>query len=140
VVNHGDTLKCQACGAEIPDVSRFCLSCGKEVPPPKSVPAEERKPAVPDPDPNGHAMICFALSFMMFFMTLVPIFLGLWAGAGILAGIGVFLVLVGCLILRSGRRQAEEIRESALVKVKCRYCGSLNAPDALRCCSCGATL
>lgn len=133
-------MKCGNCGAEIPDVSRFCLSCGKEVPPPRSVPGEATRQPVPDPDPSGHAMICFALSFMMFFMTFVPIFLGLWIGAGMMAGIGVFLVLMGYAILRSGRKEAEAAQERGAIRVKCRYCGSLNAPDALRCDSCGATL
>ena len=133
-------MKCQNCGAEIPDVSRFCLSCGKEVPPPKTLPKQDAAQKTTDPDSSGHAMLCFALSFMMFFMTFVPIFLGLWTGAVLLAGIGVFLVLVGLLILRMGRKQVEKVQEQALIKLKCRYCGSLNAADALRCGTCGATL
>lgn len=133
-------MRCVNCGAEIPDVSRFCLSCGKEIPPPKSVPKEQVAQKTQDPDPSGHAMICFGLAFMMFFMTFLPIFLGLWIGAAMLAAIGVFLVLMGYLILRSGRKEVLMMQEKAAVKVKCRYCGSLNAPDALKCETCGATL
>lgn len=129
-------MKCPHCGAEIPDVSRFCLSCGKETPPPKQVTPQTES----NPDPSGHAMLLFALSFMMFFFMLVPIFMGVLLGAVLMAGIGCVLILAGVFVLRSNRKHIEKIAEEKIIKVKCRYCGSLNDPDALRCISCGATL
>lgn len=77
---------------------------------------------------------------MVFFLALVPIFLGLWIGVVVMAGIGLVLVIVGFLIYRSSKKQAEKVREEALVKIKCRYCGMLNDKEASRCDSCGATL
>lgn len=129
-------LKCPNCAAEIPDVSRFCLSCGKEVPAPKQVPT----PQPIDPDPNGYAMLMFGLSFMMFFFALVPIFLGLWIGAFLMAAIGLLLVASGIYMLRSNKRQIQKMREETSAKIKCRYCGMLNDQAARKCESCGAAL
>jgi len=129
-------MKCPNCGADIPEISRFCLSCGKEIPAPKQVPPQQQS----DPDPNGYAMLLFGLSFMMFFFSLAPIFMGLWLGALLMSGIGCLLVATGIYLLRSNKEQIEKMREEAAVKVKCRYCGGLNEQSALRCGSCGAAL
>jgi len=129
-------LKCTHCGAEIPDVSRFCLSCGKDVPPPKQVTEHIDS----NPDPDGHAMLLFALSFMVFFFMLVPIFMGILLGAALMAGIGCVMIAAGVFVLRSNRKHIEKIAEEKAIKVKCRYCGSLNDQDELKCGSCGATL
>ncbi|MCU0859975.1 MAG: zinc ribbon domain-containing protein [Thermoplasmata archaeon] len=129
-------MKCPKCSAEIPDVSRFCLSCGNPVPPPATVAVQE--PA--DPDPNGFAMLFFGLSFMMFFFSLVPMFLGLWVGMLIMVGVGMALVGIGVHMIRSNKRAIETAKQEAAIRVKCRYCGSLNDPKAERCASCGATL
>jgi len=129
-------LKCPECGAEIPDVSRFCLSCGKEVPPPKQLPVREEDESAS----QVVAILLLMLSFMVFFFMLVPVFLGLWIGAVIMAAIGCVLVLAGVYVHRSGRRRIERMREERAAKVKCRYCGSLNEQTALKCHSCGATL
>ncbi len=128
-------MKCPNCGADIPDISRFCLSCGKEVPPPKQLPADDD-----DSDSLGITMLLVALSFMMFFFMLVPIILGLWIGAGLMAGIGCALVLAGVYVFRSNKKHVERMQERRNAKVKCRYCGSLNEQTALKCDSCGATL
>jgi hypothetical protein len=129
-------MKCANCGAEIPDVSRFCLSCGKELPPPKRTTA----PPSANPDPNGYSMLLFGLAFMMFFFALAPMFLGLWIGAGLMMVVGLVLVLIGYMMLRANRIEIEEERKEAMIKVKCRYCGMLNDKDEERCASCGATL
>lgn len=129
-------MRCANCGADIPDVSRYCLSCGKEVPPPKQATA----PPPVDPDPNGYSMLLFGLAFMMFFFALAPIFLGLWIGAGLMMSVGLALVLIGYMMLRSNKREIADAREEATVRVKCRYCGMLNGKDEERCGSCGATL
>ncbi len=132
-----DSLKCTGCGADIPDVSRFCLSCGKAIPPPTSVPAQQTED---EDEPNFFAILLFLLAFMVFFFALVPMFLGLWIGVGIMAGVGVLMVVAGLYMIRSHKREVKEAAEKASVKVKCRYCGSLNEQDAQRCASCGATL
>ncbi len=138
-------MKCQNCGADIPDVSRFCLSCGKEIPPPMVVPVQgqqspEPQAPEPDPDPNGYSMLLFGLSFMMFFFALAPLFLGLWIGAAMMMGVGLVLVAVGYNMLRSNRREIAKKQELASAKIKCRYCGTLNDQQAQRCDACGAGL
>lgn len=132
-----DSLKCTGCGADIPDVSRFCLSCGKAVPPPTSVPVQQ---AEEEDEPNFFAILLLLLAFMVFFFALVPMFLGLWIGVGIMAGVGMLMVGAGLYMIRSHKREVKEAAEKASVKIKCRYCGSLNPQDAQRCMSCGATL
>lgn len=128
-------MKCPNCGADIPDISRFCLSCGGEVPPPRQLPTQED-----DSDSLGIAMLLVALSFMIFFFMLVPIFLGLWIGAGLMACIGCVLVFAGVYVFRSNKKHMEKMHERKNAKIKCRYCGSLNEQTALKCDSCGATL
>src|SRR4030067_289130 len=116
-------MNCPNCGAETPDVPRFCLSCGKAVPPPKQVSVQQQA----DADPSVHAMMLFGLSFMMFFFALVPIFMGLWIGAVLMAVIGMSLVGAGVYVLRSNRQHIEKAQMEAAVKIRCRYCGMLNA-------------
>lgn len=93
-----------------------------------------------DPDPNGFAMLFFGLSFMVFFFSLVPIVLGFWIGAVVMACIGMALVGIGLHMIRTNKRAIETAKQEATIRVKCRYCGSLNDPKAERCASCGATL
>ena len=129
-------MKCANCGAEIPDVARFCMSCGKDVPPPKQFTPQSQD----DTEVNLPSILLFMFAFMVFFFALVPMFLGSWIGAAIMGGIGLVLVLAGYGMWRSNKRQVERAKEKAAIKIKCRYCGSLNEPEALRCISCGATL
>ncbi len=133
-------MKCANCGAEIPDVARFCMSCGKDVPPPKQFTNETKD----ETEVNFPSIMLFMFAFMIFFFALVPIFLGSWIGAAIMGGIGLILVLAGYGMWRSNKKQAvraqEKAEEKAAIKIKCRYCGSLNEQNALRCMSCGATL
>lgn len=129
-------MKCTDCGADIPEVSRFCLSCGKAVPPPKQVTTQPED----ETETNILSIILFMFAFMIFFFSLVPIFLGSWIGALIMGGIGLVLVVVGYLMYRSNKKQAQRAREEAAIKIKCRYCGSLNNQEDIKCISCGATL
>lgn len=144
-----DDLRCPNCGADIPDDSRFCLGCGKEMPG-KSLPEQ----APEDSEPSVSSMMLFALSFMIFFFAIVPIILGSWEGGCLMIAAGVVLVIIAFLNLNASRKHAEKIAEQreraaermqraaelANVKIKCRYCGALNDRSALKCESCGATL
>jgi len=141
-------LNCLNCGAEIPDESRYCLSCGIEVPG-KTIPHR-----VPDTERNPFTMILFALSFAMFFFTLIPIIIGSWEGALLMIVAGTVLLIVAFLNINASRKHAEKVAEQlertaermqkaaaeSTVKLKCRYCGALNDRSALRCGNCGATL
>jgi uncharacterized membrane protein YvbJ len=133
-------LKCAGCGVEIPDVARFCLSCGKAVPPPRQFKEQSKD----DTEVNLPSIMLFMFAFMIFFFSIVPIFLGLWIGAAIMGGIGLVLVLAGYGMWRSNKKEVQRVQEKAeeraKIKIKCRYCGSLNEQDSLRCISCGATL
>ncbi|MEM4264611.1 MAG: zinc ribbon domain-containing protein [Thermoplasmata archaeon] len=143
-----DIVKCLNCGAEIPGDSRYCLRCGIEVPG-KAIPQH-----VPDPDKNPQSMILFALSFAMFFFSLIPIIMGYWDGALLMVGAGVVLIIIAFLNMNASRRHAEIIAErmertaermqkaaaEMNAQLKCPYCGALNPRSALRCGNCGATL
>lgn len=143
-----DLLKCLNCGAEIPSDSRYCLRCGIEVPG-KAIPLH-----VPDPEDNPHSIILFALSFAMFFFSLVPIMLGYIDGALLMIGAGVVLIIIAFLNMNASRKHAEIVAErlertaermqktaaEMTAHIKCPYCGALNPRNALRCGNCGATL
>lgn len=106
------------------------------MPPPKQTPQQEEDDSIS----LTITILLLMLAFMVFFFMLVPIFLGLWTGVGVMAAIGCVLVLAGVYVFRSSRKRLERIREQRAAKVKCRYCGSPNEQTALRCSSCGATL
>ena len=130
-------VKCSNCGAEVPEVSRFCLSCGKEIPPPKKADA----PEADEDNINVPSIVLFMLAFMIFFFAILPIVLGSWIGAALMMGVGVILVIVGFLMWRASRKPVvQKEPERPKVKIKCRYCGTLHNEDATRCVSCGATL
>lgn len=85
-------------------------------------------------------MLLFGLAFMIFFFAIVPIILGLWIGAALMMAVGLVLVIVGYRMVKSNKAEIEERRQEASIRIKCRYCGSLNGQESDRCGSCGATL
>jgi predicted nucleic acid-binding Zn ribbon protein len=141
-------MRCVNCGTEIPEASRFCLSCGEEVP--GAVQPRKDK----DSEFNLPSMMLFALAFMMFFFSMVPMFLGYMEGMLLMDGVGVGIVVVALINLWLSRRheereaerremaaeRMEKARAEAMAKLKCRYCGALNDRSAMRCEACGATL
>jgi len=141
-------LKCFNCGAEIPEASRYCLSCGMEVPG-KAIPQR-----IPDPEKNMTYFVLFALAFAMFFFALIPVILGSWEGAALLVVAGIALAIIALLNVNASRRHAEKVAElqektaermqkaaaEANARLKCRYCGALNDRNAPRCVNCGGTL
>jgi hypothetical protein len=143
-------LNCPYCTAEIPDQSKYCLSCGKEI-----IPDIEKEAKLePTPDPSGFGMICFAFSVMLFFFAFMPAIFGFWPGVYAMVGGGVLLLIFRYFLLRGYKKEyekkkaelekkREEImkrREQLLTRVKCRYCGGLNEQRAERCDDCGAPL
>ena len=143
-------MNCPSCEAEIPDASKYCLSCGKEV-----LPGDDVKIKLePTPDPSGFAMMCFAFSIMFFFFAFIPAIFGFWPGVYAMVGAGILLLVLRFFLVRSYKREYEkkkaevqarraEIakrREQLLAKVKCRYCGCLNDQRAESCNDCGAPL
>ena len=141
-------MKCSNCGIEVPDTSRFCLGCGKDITG-KAPPQGEE-----DSSFNIYSMLLLSISFMMFFFSLIPLFIGEWVGAVLMDSVGVLMVVVALINIWSSRKHAEKLaqqrqeaeermqkaREAALAKIKCRYCGGLNDHSALKCETCGATL
>ena len=130
-------MKCPSCGSDIPDESRFCLKCGKEVSAPR--PAKQEPPPVDDSS-EMFAMMCMAFAFMLFFFSLAPFFMGIWVAGVAMLAIGVVLMLAGYRMIRVAKRDHMAMLERKAVRIRCRYCGSLNEEDDERCASCGATL
>ena len=141
-------MKCTNCGVEIPESSRFCLKCGEEIR------DGERPSKSREHEFNLPSMMLFALAFMMFFFSILPMFLGYIEGMLFMDAVGVGILVVALVNLWLSRRHEEreaeledkaeerrqKAREQAMAKIKCRYCGALNERTALKCESCGATL
>ena len=132
-------MKCPSCSSEIPDASKFCLSCGKAI---GQAPVQPQAPPEEDDGSEVFAMMCMAFAFMLFFFSLAPFFLGLWVAGLAMLGVGVVLMLAGYRMIRvSKRERVQMIEKKAMkIKLKCRYCGTLNDEDEERCGSCGASL
>jgi len=86
------------------------------------------------------AMMAMGIAFMMFFFSLAPFFMGIWIAGVAMLGVGVVLMLAGYHMIRSSRRDRVELIQHKAVRVRCRYCGTLNDERAQRCISCGASL
>jgi uncharacterized OB-fold protein len=125
-------VKCPSCGSEIPDESRFCLSCGKDLVAPAQLPKDDGS--------EIFAMMCMGIAFMMFFFSMAPFFLGIWVAGVAMLGVGVVLMLAGYRMIRASRRDHVEIVHRKAVRIRCRYCGTLNKEQDDRCDSCGASL
>jgi hypothetical protein len=132
-------MKCPNCGADIPEVSRFCLSCGKDVPPPKEATVEKDDGS----DFPVGAIMLYGLAFMMMFFAIMPMVMGFMEGAIAMMAVGAVMVLAGVYIQRMYKKPVvvkQEPKPEKVIKIKCRYCGKLHDPDDERCDSCGATL
>ncbi len=130
-------MKCPSCSSDIPDESRFCLKCGKEV---VASPAPVQPPE--DDSSEVFAMMCMAFAFMLFFFSLAPFFMGIWVAGIAMLAVGVVLMLAGYRMIRVSKKEHMAMLEKKAekVKIKCRYCDTLNDEDAERCRSCGAAL
>lgn len=132
-------MKCPSCSSDIPDESNFCLKCGK------AMGKVQDQPQTPPEDDDGSevfSMMCMAFAFMIFFFSLVPFFLGiLYAGMAML-GVGVILMLAGYRMIRVSKRERIRLveKKAEKIRIRCRYCGTLNDESAERCVSCGASL
>ena len=88
------------------------------------------------------AMMCMAFAFMLFFFSLAPFFMGIWIAGLAMLCVGVVLMLAGYRMIRVSKRERLSMveRRAERIRLKCRYCGSLNDEHAERCSSCGASL
>jgi len=92
------------------------------------------------------ATIYMMLSIMFLFFGCFLLIPGYFVGLGLIIP-SLCLVVAGAILLSARyfvlRRYAErvvELRKEAAVRVRCRYCGSLNTDTAEKCESCGATI
>jgi Flp pilus assembly protein TadB len=146
--------KCPFCSAENSDEAQFCSSCGKII-------ATKTVPVLPTSssgiDVESQSFILLSLSIFVFMFAFMMGIVGAVADPGfliaslVLSAIGVLLLVVRHLIVRSFERKVEKLqaefkaelekkRQMELIKVKCRYCGGLNSPTEERCEFCGAPL
>ena len=125
-------MKCPSCSCSIPDESRFCLKCGKDLAP----------VANPSKDDGSElfAMMCMGIAFMMFFFSMAPFFMGIWIAGVAMLGVGVVLMFAGYRMIRASRRDQVAAVQRRNVRVRCRYCGTLNEEHDDKCDSCGAGL
>ncbi len=125
-------MKCPACGSGIPENSRFCLKCGKDLSPRTQLPKDD--------GPELFAMMCMGIAFMMFFFSLAPFLMGIWIAGLAMIAVGIVLMFAGYRMIRASRRDQVTIIQQSTVRIRCRYCGTLNEERAERCSSCGASL
>jgi len=137
------SVKCKYCDAELPEEAKFCLSCGRSVE--LVVPEPAAPPSGSGTETRAFLYLAFGIfAFMIGFTMALPIMLvgglHLWPLAAIPFVVGILLMWARYHILHSYAEKVEKLREEASVKVKCSYCGTLNAQNARKCESCGATL
>ena len=136
------TITCPACKKELPDDSTFCLSCGRPLK------AEGVDMILPPEGSNteGRATMYMIMAIMCLFFgcfLLIPGFLvglGMIVPASCLIVLGLVFVVMRYRVLRRYAKDVMSLRKEASVRVRCRYCGSLNPDKAEKCESCGATL
>jgi hypothetical protein len=135
-------LKCPACKGEIPDNSTFCLSCGRPTKP------EDVDMILPPAGSHteDRATIYLMLAIMSLFFGLFLLIPGFFVGLGlivpalILVVVGVAFLIARYFILKRYAQQVEKLRRESAIRVRCRYCGSLNPQDDEKCIGCGAPL
>jgi len=136
------TTQCPACKKELPDDSTFCSSCGRPLK------AEGVDMILPPEGSNteNRAMMYMIMAIMFLFFGFFLIIPGIFVGLGLiipalcLIVLGIVFVAMRYRVLRRYAKDVMALRKEASVKIRCRYCGSLNPDKAERCISCGATL
>ena len=121
----------------------FCLSCGR--------PTSE-KGLEPIEPPSGswtdtRSTLLLMFSIMLLFFGLFLLFPAYFLDSRVVylicttmvAG-GIIMLLVRFFLLRRYSKKVEVFRAEAAEKIKCKYCGSMNALDAERCIGCHAPL
>lgn len=135
-------MKCPACKTEIPDDSKFGLSCGSPT-------KEEGIDMILPPDGSNTESratmyMMFAIMSLFFgFFLLIPGFLVGWGlvvpSVGLII-VGFALVLARYRLLRRYAQRVEKFRQESAIRVRCRYCGALNPQNDEKCMGCGAPL
>jgi len=135
-------LGCPSCKADVPQDSTFCPSCGRplkaegvdDIVPPEGSNTEERA--------TIYLLVAITGLFFGCFLLIPGYFvgLGLLIPASCLVVVGLLFLYARHRVLRRYVKRVEQLRAEANIRVRCRYCGALNAGSARRCDSCGATL
>ncbi len=136
------TATCPACKKEVPDDSTFCPSCGRPLK------AEGLDMILPPEGSNteNRATMYMIMAIMFLFFGCFLMFPAIFVGVGMiipaacLIVLGLVFVAMRYRVLRRYAKNVVSLRKEASVRVRCRYCGSLNPEPAEKCESCGATL
>jgi len=151
-------MRCSSCGAESPSQCAYCQRCGRQlVVAQSSEPVPARQFVVAHAKSTVEKMletpgtIILAIGILILLVAILLIIFGRWSGLGLFV-ISLIVLWVAVLLrgheaniaaLQANRAPTtlqSQIREVEIVKVKCRFCGSLNHEGARNCGSCGALL
>ncbi len=133
---------CPSCKTDSPDDSRFCPHCGRPL---KAEGVDIILP--PDDSSTGErATIYLMMAIIGLFFGCFLLIPGYFVGWGLIVP-AMCLIVIGLAflyaryhVLRRYARKVEQLRKEATIRIRCRYCGTLNPDSAIRCDSCGATL
>jgi hypothetical protein len=95
---------------------------------------------------EDRATIYMMLAIMCLFFGLFLLIPGYFVGLGMvipasgLVVAGIVLLLARYYILRGYAERVEKFRSASAIRVRCRYCGSLNKQEEEKCIGCGAPL
>jgi ribosomal protein L40E len=154
------TVRCSSCGVQNPPEAAYCLRCGNRLAVAQSGVATPTRLFVAS---QGQATmnkmletpgtIALTIGLLLLLFAIVAGAVGSWGWAIGLGFVSIIILYVAIQIrsheARSAAAQAQyapriyqstEIKEREIVKVKCRFCSTLNPDGARNCISCGAIL
>ncbi len=138
-------MDCQYCGKEIPDDSKFCLSCGHRTTDQLPAVTLPQKPPL-DESTETKSMLLVSFGAMLLFFGFGFLFPAVIMGGGWwlvvipLTVLGAILFGIRWAIVSSYRTQIARLQTKVEKALTCEYCGHVNDPGAERCLDCGAPL
>lgn len=148
-------MKCHSCGVENLVEAKHCLKCGTAL---DAVPAAGQQTTHVGKSAAGLSSSIFSkmietpgtalltLGVLFLLVSVIVGALGHWVAALALFAISIILIYFAVQLrgheskVSAAHATRTEVREREIVKVRCRYCGTLNPDGGSHCISCGAVL